>query len=196
MLSMHLLKKTTFHGIIALACLQMVPEQWLANLILCCLELKDRKKKFGFCSACAMWLSTNVYFKTSGKQQDDFRHVQQSSEADEHKILCPCFIRWLAILHTANCLLEQWSALTNYCDSLNDSKECSLDSVKHIMEILQTEPSKLYFYFLPAVLPRFEKFNLLFQQQQYIHKLHSEACLILRQLIASFVQFGIIQKNI
>lgn len=135
-----------------------------------------------------------TYFKTSGKRQDDFQSIQKALDVEEHKILRPCSTRWLATLQCVERLLEQWPALLHYFDSL-DSKQCTQESVQRIKQTLHSPSAKLYFLFLSAVLPRFTKFNLLFQQDQpYVLKLYSEACILLRQFIASFVQFQIIQK--
>lgn len=135
------------------------------------------------------------YFKTSGKRQDDYRQIQKLLDVEEHKILRPCFTRWLAMLQCVNRLLEQWAALTEYFDNI-EVKEGALESVQRIKATLHSSSAKLYFLFLQAVLPRFEKFNLLFQQERpYLHKLYSEICVLLRQTIASFIQFSVIQKS-
>lgn len=137
-----------------------------------------------------------TFFKTSGKRQCDFRKIQASLELDTHKILRPCFTRWLAMLQCVDRLLEQWPALTLYFDETIDEKERKSEAVKRIQSTLHSDYAKLYFLFVQAVLPRFTKFNIMFQHESpIIHKLHKEMCSLLRQFVASFVQFSVIQRT-
>lgn len=135
-----------------------------------------------------------VHFKSSGKRKNEFSQMQELMEVENHNILRPCFTRWLALLQCVERLLEQWPALVGYFDSL-DGKEGMLDSVERIRSTLHSDAAKLYFLFLQAVLPRFNKFNVMFQKEKpIIHKLYPEICVLLRQFIASFVQFELLQK--
>ena len=139
---------------------------------------------------------TYTYFKTSGKRQDEFKVIQESVDVEMHKILRPSFTRWLALLQCINRLVEQWPALTEYFDTKVSPKEENSEPVKRIKYTLHSPTSILYFLFLQAVLPRFTKFNVMFQHSRpYIHKLKKEMHALLRRFLASFVQFSVIQKN-
>lgn len=137
-----------------------------------------------------------TFFKTSGKRQSDFREIQTSLKLATKKILRPCFTRWLAMLQCVERLLEQWAALTEYFNNTVDEKEGRLESVMRIKLTLSSDSARIYFLFLQAVLPRFTKFNTMFQHERpIIQKLHKEMCTLLRQFIASFVQFSVLQRS-
>lgn len=143
-------------------------------------------------------LTRDVYafFKMSGKRQSDFREIQTWLGMETHKILRPCFTRWLALLQCVERLIEQWPALQEYFDSKIEEKESKLESVQRIRETLHSNAARLYFLFLQATLPRFTTFNTMFQHERpFVHKLHYQMCSLLRQFIASFVKFQVIQKS-
>ncbi|KAJ8888554.1 hypothetical protein PR048_008045 [Dryococelus australis] len=64
------------------------------------------------------------------ERQDEFHNIQKSLGTKEHKILWPCFTRWLVMLQCVECLLEQWPALTLF--RFPNSKQCILESVYRI----------------------------------------------------------------
>ncbi|KAJ8896475.1 hypothetical protein PR048_001819, partial [Dryococelus australis] len=99
-------------------------------------------------------------------------------EVENHSILQSCFTMWLALLQCVEQLLKEWLALVEYFDQL-DVRETNLEY-----------PNCIFISF--RVLPRFTKLNIVFQKERpCAHKLYPQICVLLLQLIASFVQFGI-----
>ena len=84
-------------------------------------------------------------------------------------------------------MVKQWDGLCSY---FNSHEELERDeNIRKIAKILQSHLFKLYYLFLAAVLPSFNKFNLLFQEESpVLYKLYSEQDDLLKGFLAKYIK--------
>ena len=103
------------------------------------------------------------HFAHSAKRLNEYEKFQHFSKTEPHKILKPAQTRWLSLDQCVQRILERWSALELYFkhSALHDR----LVKSQNLFAALQNPIFKLYFQFLAFVLPKFTRFNKLFQSE-------------------------------
>lgn len=108
----------------------------------------------------------------------NYHEFQHFCEVEPHKLLKPSVTRWLSLEMVVNRIVEQWPALLSYFQSYDDEES---QRVQRVSSNLLNPINKCYYQFLAAVLPLFNRFNILFQSSTVnIHIVHSELCLLLK----------------
>ena len=106
------------------------------------------------------------WFHHSAKCVDELRSFQEWLEVEAHKILKKIDTRWLSLESCVNHILEQYTPLQSYFDSMEKSRLSDEKSRKKMMALrdkLKKGISKAYLLFLSNILSSVNKFNLLFQ---------------------------------
>ena len=99
--------------------------------------------------------------------------------------------RWLSLNPSICRIIQQWDALCSY---FNSHEQLERDSkIKKIAQLLRSYLFKLYCLFLAAVLPSFNKFNLLFQEESpVLYRLYSEQDDLLKGFLAKYIKAAVI----
>lgn len=103
------------------------------------------------------------HFSHSAKRLAQYKRWQHFTGTEPHKLLKPAQTRWLSLEQCVRRVLEQWSALESYFK--NSAENDRLVSSQNIYNALRNPIIKLYFQFLGFVLPKFTRFNKLFQSE-------------------------------
>ena len=105
-------------------------------------------------------LARDVYahFHLSSKRTELYREFQHFCEVEPHKLLKPSVTRWLSLEQVVNRILEQWSALSSYFQSCEERS----GRVIRVTAGLLNPVNKCYYHLLSALLPLFNRFNVLF----------------------------------
>jgi len=103
--------------------------------------------------------------------------------------------RWLAMHQCVVRMLECWNSLTHYF--LVAVNEDHLKSAETILESLNNNIVKAYFYFLKYALNLFNSFNAMFQSEKIIiHKMYSHSIRLIKTLAQNFIKPELISENI
>lgn len=96
------------------------------------------------------------FLKSSSKRQAEFLQFQSFLQLEPHKILHPSQTPWLSLNLVVERIFEQWEALKLYFTDiwLNQRLHCA----EQIYNGLHNPFTKLYFYFLEWILPKFTRF--------------------------------------
>lgn len=130
------------------------------------------------------------YFSHSAKRLATLKQFQYFTETEPHKILRPAQTRWLSLKQCVNRLVEQWEALTQFFQhESNQQGIAGTSQAAKLHGYLINPHFKLYFLFLDYILPKFTKFNLLFQSQTpNIHVLHNEIQLLYKDFLSCYMK--------
>lgn len=92
-------------------------------------------------------------------------------------------------------MLKCWNSLTHYF--LVAVNEDHLKSEETILESLNNNIVKAYFYFLKYALNLFNSFNAMFQSEKIIiHKMYSHSIRLINTLAQNFIKPKLISDNI
>ena len=131
------------------------------------------------------------WFHHSAKRVDELRSFQEWLEVEAHKILKKVDTRWLSLEACVNRILEQYTPLESYFDSMENSRlsdEKSRKKMKALRDQLKKPITKAYLLFLSNILSSVNKFNLLFQSSSpNIHRLVKEMNQLLLGILNKFV---------
>ena len=109
----------------------------------------------------------------SAKRTSEFADYQVLCDLPPHKFLHPCQTRWLSLLSAVVRVIEQWSPLKLYFNTLEAIEK--LPSILRIVEDLNDPSIFLYLHFLKDILPILTQFNVLFQSEKpTIHLVHTK----------------------
>ena len=109
------------------------------------------------------------YFSHSAKRLAEFAEFQHFTGTEPHKILKPAQTRWLLQMCISR-ILEQWNALEAFF--VHQAATERLVAAENLASAFKNPISKMYFHFLDCTLPKFTKFNKLFQSE-YIVRLQN-----------------------
>ena len=132
-------------------------------------------------------LAQDIYahFHMSAKRIEEYQEFQHFCEIEPHKLLKPSVTRWLSLEQVVNRVLEQWPALSSYFQSCEERSS----RVVRVTAGLLNPINKCYYQFLSALLPLFNRFNVLFQSSKVnIHLVHAELHLFLKNFLGRFVK--------
>ena len=129
---------------------------------------------------------TYSYFSHSAKRLAEFAKFQHFSETEPHKILKPAQARWLSLQMCVSRIIEQWDALEAFF--AHQASIERLVSADNLASAYRNPIFKLYFNFLYCVLPKFTKFNKLFQSESpNLHCLTSELVALYKSLLSCYM---------
>lgn len=104
------------------------------------------------------------------------------------------FYRWLSLLSAVDRLVEQWEPLRLFFTS--HVYELRLTSVEKIQQLLNDKVTKLYFYFLQFILPKFVCLNQLFQGEKVlITTLHEKMSNAFKDFLSIVINQRVISLN-
>lgn len=103
------------------------------------------------------------HFSHSAKRLAEYEKFQHFTNTTPHKLRKPAQTRWLSLEQCITRILEQWSALETYFTQAAEKDR--LVSTTTILAALKNPIFKLYYHFLSFVLPKFNRFNKLFQSE-------------------------------
>ena len=127
------------------------------------------------------------HFHRSSKRVEQFKNFQEFCEVEPLTILKHVSTRWLSLHTCISRILQQWDALCSYFNS-HEQLERDAKIIK-IAELLQSHLFKLYYSFLAAVIPSFNKFNLLFQEESpVLYRLYNEQDDLLKGFLAKYIK--------
>ena len=127
------------------------------------------------------------YFHQSAKRIHQFKEFQEFCDITPHKLLHVSQTRWLSLHAAIKRVLEQWRPLTLYFT--NVLLEENLHSIINILDVLKDPSMKLYFTFLNYILPKFNKYNLIFQQNvPTIQILYEESLNLYQELLLCYMK--------
>lgn len=135
-------------------------------------------------------LARNIYniFKNSSKRQAGLQEFQEFCNVDPHKILKPSQTRWLSLLSVVQRIIEQWEPLKLFFIHLNATQDRVL-AMEQILTSMNDPQSKLYYFFLDWVLPKFVNLNELFQSERsLVTVLHQKITLVYMELLCVYVE--------
>ena len=98
------------------------------------------------------------FFHQSSKRLSQLASFQHFVDVEPHRLLHPSQTRWLSLHQCVARMVEQWPALRSFFASTDEK----LVIVQRTLERLDNPVLKLYFLFLDAILPLFNRFNQLF----------------------------------
>ncbi|XP_060858585.1 uncharacterized protein LOC132935958 [Metopolophium dirhodum] len=168
--------KITFPGIFVMKCI-------CHSLHLCCSEacksLPRRIEDF----------ARNVFnfFSHSSKRQSQYIEFQNFFNISVHKLLHPSQTRWLSLFAVVQRILEQWMALHSYFNEKWFSEK--LVAAENIYTQLNDPFTKMYFFFLEWVLPKFSALNQYFQTEQVVlNNLNEKMELVYKELLLCYMK--------
>lgn len=128
------------------------------------------------------------HFHRSSKRVEEYKSFQEFREVEPLTIPKHVSTGWLS-LHASICrILQQWDALCSFFNSVGE--RCK---IRKIAELLQNHLFKLYYLFLAAVPPSFNKFKLLFQEESpVLYRLYSEQDDLLKGFLAKYIKATVI----
>ena len=142
-------------------------------------------------------LVRNIYnfFAHSAKRKDEFKQFQLFCNIKPHKILHPSVTRWLLLHEAVNRILEQWQPLKLYFQSIMFEER--LIAIEKIHESLLEPSIFLYLNFLDLILPKFNRFDCIFQANKpTVHLLDEEVGKLYIELLTCFCIPDKIKKKI
>lgn len=129
---------------------------------------------------------TYSYFSHSAKRLAEFAEFQHFTETEPHKILKPAQTRWLSLQMCVKRILEQWDALKLFF--VHQAATERLVAAENLASAYNNPIFKLYFHFLDSTLPKFTKFNKLFQSEfPNLHNLSSELVSLYKSLLSCYM---------
>ena len=96
-------------------------------------------------------------------QNEWLSYIQECLETDGHEILKKIDTRWLSLESSINRIIEQYSPLVSYLDSLESTTLPRDSKKKSLRKQLKKKTTKYYLIFLSNVLFSVNKFSLLYQ---------------------------------
>ncbi|XP_066589562.1 zinc finger BED domain-containing protein 5-like [Prorops nasuta] len=133
-------------------------------------------------------LGRNIYnfFKLSSKRQHQFKEFQILLDAEVHKMLYSAQTRWLLLKAVVDRILEQWEPLQMYFTQWWEEQH--LPAAEIIYSSITHPFMKCYYLFLEWVLPKFTKFNLLFQSEKVIIPLlYNQAAALFKDILICYM---------
>ena len=129
---------------------------------------------------------TYSYFSHSAKRLTEFAKFQHFAEVEPHKILKHSQTRWLSLQMCVSRIIEQWDTLQAFF--AHQSMTERLVAAENLSSAFKNPILKLYFYFLEGALPKFTKFNKLFQSEfPNLHCLTSELVVLYKSLLSCYM---------
>ncbi len=129
---------------------------------------------------------TYSYFSHSAKRLAEFAKFQHFTETEPHKILKPAQTRWLSLQLCVKRILEQWDALKSFFEHQAATER--LVAAENLASAYKNSIFKLYFHFLDGTIPKFTKFNKLFQREfPNLHRLTSELVSLYKSLLSCYM---------
>lgn len=131
------------------------------------------------------------YFSHSAKRLATLQEFQYFTNTEPHKILRPAQTRWLSLRQCVARLVEQWEALSHFFQHKSSQRgnQAGTSQAVKLHGYLTNPHFKLFFLFLDYILPKFTKFNLLFQSQTTnIHALHNEVQLLYKDFLSCYMK--------
>lgn len=141
-------------------------------------------------------LARNIYnyFKHSSKRQAQFAEFQEFYNVEPHTILRPSQTRWLSLNMVVNRIVEQWGPLQLYFTQ--EWVGHRLQSSETIANGLSDPKTKLFFYFLQWILPKFVELNAYFQNERVvITSLFSKMCETFRAIVLCYLKPNYVHKT-
>lgn len=137
---------------------------------------------------------TYSYFSHSAKRLAEFSKFQHFVETEPHRILKPSQTRWLSLQMCVKRILEQWDALELFFT--NQAVTERLVAAQNLASAYKNPIFKMYFCFLDGVLPKFTKFNKLFQSESpNLHCLTSELAVLYKSLLSCYMNNAYIRST-
>ncbi|CAH1974503.1 unnamed protein product [Acanthoscelides obtectus] len=134
------------------------------------------------------------YFKNSSKRQAQFTEFQTFCNVEPHKILRPSQTRWLSLLMVVERIIEQWNPLQLYF--VKEWTEHRLQASEVVAKRLNDMETKLFFFFLHWILPKFVKLNEYFQSERVIiAHVYDVVCETYKEICLSYLQPNYIHKT-
>jgi hypothetical protein len=141
-------------------------------------------------------LARNIYavFKNSNKRIAMLQEFQHFCEVEPHKILRLSQTRWLSLESVVHRILEQWDALKLFfCNTWFEER---LNAAETIYVSLQDPFTKMFYFFLDWVLPKFNSLNKLFQGEKVlITYMHSRMQRDYKDLLCSYMKRDYVMKT-
>ncbi|KYN50097.1 hypothetical protein ALC62_00125, partial [Cyphomyrmex costatus] len=141
-------------------------------------------------------LARNIYnfFKLSAKRQCQFRQFQEFVNVAPHKMLHPSQTRWLSLIMVVERIIEQWEALRLFFTDRWLSER--LQAAEQIFKELNNPLTKLYFFFLEWILPKFTDFNRFFQTDAVvITELHDKIINLYQEILLCYMKRDYVMKT-
>ncbi|XP_071567430.1 protein FAM200A-like [Temnothorax nylanderi] len=141
-------------------------------------------------------LARNIYnfFKLSAKRQCQFRQFQEFANVAPHKMLHPSQTRWLSLIMVIERIIEQWEALRLFFIDRWFIER--LRAAEQISNELNNPGSKLYFFFLEWILPKFTDFNRFFQTDSVvITELHDKIVNMYQEILLCYMKRDYVMKT-
>lgn len=127
------------------------------------------------------------FFKHSSKRQAQLLEFQEFCHIETHKILRPSQTRWLSLLMVVNRIVEQWEPLKLYFTQQWIGHR--LLASETIANRLNDSETKLFFYFLQWILPKFVDLNAYFQNEQVvITTVYTKMCETFKFVLMTFLK--------
>lgn len=168
--------KTTFPEIFIMKCI-------CHSLHLCCSEacksLPRRIEDFAH----------NIFnfFSHSSKRQCQFIEFQNFLNLSVHKLLHPSQTRWLSLFAVVQRILEQWGVLHLYFKENWLAKKFIV--AEDIFKQLNNPFTKMYFYFLEWVSPKFSALNQYFKSEHVVlNNLSEKMELVYKELLLCYMK--------
>lgn len=128
-----------------------------------------------------------TYISGSAKRTAILQEIQDYFGEQKKKILKLADTRWLALHQCVVRMLDCWNSLSHYF--LLAVSEDHLKSAEVILESLNNNVVKAYFYFLKYSLNLFNSFNAMFQTKSIIiHEMYSNSIRLLKMISQNFIK--------
>ena len=120
------------------------------------------------------------------KRLDEFAKFQHFTQTEPHKILKPAQTRWLSLQMCVSRVIEQWDTLELFFAHQAVTKR--LVAADNLASAFKNPFLKLYFHFLDGALPKFTKFNKLFQSEfPNLHHLTSDLVALYKSILSCYM---------
>ena len=133
------------------------------------------------------------FFHQSSKRLSQLASFQHFVDVEPHCLLHPSQTRWLSLHQCVARMVEQWPALHSFFASTDEK----LVIVQRTLERLDNPVLKLYFLFLDAILPLFNRFNQLFQSERpLLHVLYYELIILYKKFLLKFIRQDVVEAHV
>ena len=157
-----------------------------------CLCVKDGVKALQF-KVEDLLVDIFYFFYHSSKRIQEFKAFQEFTKVNEDKILKHFPTKWLSLEKVVNRTLSHLTALKSHFASYEDVEKTS--KVKSIYDRLHDPMTSLILNFLAFILPHINRFNVIFQTEQFmIASLLPEMDRLLPTFIVKFVQMRCVKS--
>ncbi|XP_014674788.1 PREDICTED: zinc finger BED domain-containing protein 5-like [Priapulus caudatus] len=136
--------------------------------------------------SCVETLIIDIYFylDKSSKRREDLKEFQEFVGVAEQSVKKHCPTRWLSLGKALKYLLTQFDALKSYFSSKSKNHKS-----RSIAARLNNPMTRVYITFLTTVIPHYDKFNLIFQQNaSVLYQLKDAVESLLRSLAMKLVK--------